>query len=115
MVAKYFSCTFPLFKNAINLYLLGIMHAAPPLDKFPLISSYSSKNYLSKISVGLQFVFTADGWMMHPFNLPLSPARCWVPFRLSKHRLFSSLSQYQWNTQAELSKPTREDFKISKR
>jgi len=33
MVAKYFSCTFPLFKNATNLYLLGIMHAAPPLVK----------------------------------------------------------------------------------
>jgi len=53
--------------------------------------------------------------MMHPFNLLLSPARCWVPFRLSKHRLSSSLSQYQSNIQAELSKPTREDFKISKR
>ena len=53
--------------------------------------------------------------MMHHFNLPLSPVRCWVPFRLSNHRLSSSLSHYQSNTQAELSRPTREDFKISKR
>jgi len=51
MVAKYFSCTFLLFKNITNLKLLGIMHAAPPLAKSPLISSYSSKNCLAKISV----------------------------------------------------------------
>jgi len=51
-----------------------------------------------------------------PFNLPLSaPACCWIPFRLSKHRLSNSLSKYRSNSQAELSKPTREDFKISKR
>jgi len=69
----------------------------------------TSQNYL-------QFIFTAHGWMMCPFNLPLSaPARCWVPFRLSKHCLSSSLSQHQSISQAELSKPTREDFKISKR
>jgi len=54
--------------------------------------------------------------MIHPINLPLSaPARCWVPFRLSKDRLSNSLSQHQSNSQAELSKPTREDFRISKR
>jgi len=52
MVTKYFYCTFPLFKNATNLYLLGIMYAAPPLAKSPLISSYSSKKCLAKISVG---------------------------------------------------------------
>jgi len=64
----------------------------------------------------LQFIFTADGWMVYPFNLPLSaPACCWVPFRLSKHRLSNILSQHQSNSQAELSKPTRENFKISKR
>ena len=50
------------------------------------------------------------------FNLPLSaPAYCLVPFRLSKHRLPNSLSQHQANSQAELSKTAREDFKISKR
>ena len=53
---------------------------------------------------------------MYSFNLPLSaPACCWVPFCLTKHRLSNSLSQNQTNSQAELSKPTREDFKISKR
>ena len=36
-------------------------------------------------------------------------------FRLSKHRLSNSLSKHQSNSQAELSKPTREDFKTSKR
>jgi len=52
---------------------------------------------------------------MYLFNLTLSaPARCWVPFRLSKHRFSNSLSQHQSNSQAELSKPTSEDFKISK-
>jgi len=38
-----------------------------------------------------------------------------VPFRLSKHRLSNTLSQDQSTSQAELSKPTGEDFKISKR
>ena len=52
MVAKYFSCTFPFFKYATNLYLLGIMHAAPPLARSPLASSYSSKKCLAKISIG---------------------------------------------------------------
>jgi len=52
LLAKYFPCTFPLFKNATNLYLLGIMHAAPTLAKSLLISSYSSKKRLAKLSVG---------------------------------------------------------------
>jgi len=53
---------------------------------------------------------------MYPFNLPSSaPACCWLPFRLPKQRSSNSLSQHQSNSQAELSKPTREDFKISKR
>jgi len=97
------------------------MHAAPPLAKSPLISSHSSKKRWTKISVAisqndLQFIFTADGQRMYPLILHLSaPARCWVPFRLSKHRLSNTLFQHQSNSQAELSKPAREDFKISKR
>ena len=97
------------------------MHAAPPQAKFPLISFHNSKKYLAKNCAGfftnwLQFIFTADGWMMYPFNLPLSAiAFCWVHFRLSKHRLPNSRSKHQSNSQADLSKPTREDFKISKR
>jgi len=36
------------------------------------------------------------------FQSPLSaPTRCWASFRLSKHRLYSSLSQYQSISQAE--------------
>jgi len=97
------------------------MHAVPPLAKSPLISSRGSKNVWPKLAWpssqnNLQIIFTADGWRVHPFNLPLSaPACCWVPFRLSNHCLSSSLSQLQSNSQAELSKPTKEDFKISKR
>jgi len=46
----------------------------------------------------LQLIFTVDGWMMYTFNLPLSArAYCWVPFRLSIHRLYSSLSQHESN------------------
>jgi len=52
---------------------------------------------------------------MYPFNLPLSAPACyWVPFGLSKHRLSDTPSQYQSNVQAELSKPTREDYKNPK-
>jgi len=97
------------------------MHATPPQAKSPLISFCNSQKYLAKISVGfftkwLQFIFTADGWMMYPFNLPLSaPACCWLPFRLSKHRLSNIVCQQQSNSQAKLSKPTRENYKISKR
>jgi len=36
-------------KLQIFLMLLGIMHAAPPLPKSPLISSYSIKNISPKI------------------------------------------------------------------
>jgi len=54
--------------------------------------------------------------MMYALNLPLSaPACCWVPFQLSKRCFSNSLSQHQSNSQAELSKPTTEDFKIKKR
>jgi len=64
----------------------------------------------------LQFIFTADGRRTYSFNLPLSDPACyWVPFRLSKHRLSNTLSQRQLNSQAEFSKPTRDDFMISKR
>jgi len=52
MVAKQFSCTFVLFKNATNFYLLGIMHAVPPLAKSLLIFSCSSKKCLATISAG---------------------------------------------------------------
>ena len=53
---------------------------------------------------------------MYPFYLHLSAsACCWVPFRLFKCRLSNSLSKHQSNSQAELSQPTREDFKIAKR
>ena len=53
---------------------------------------------------------------MYSSNLPLSANACyWVPFRLSKRRLSNTLSQHQSNSQAELSKPTREDCKISNR
>jgi len=51
-----------------------------------------------------------------PFQSPLSaPACCWIPVRLSKHRLYNSLSKHQSNSQTKLSKPTRENFKLSKR
>ena len=120
MVAKYFSCTFLLFKNVTNLQLLGIMHAAPPLAKSQLISSScSSKKYLAKISIptsqnDLQFIFTPDGWRMYPFNLPLSAPSCsWVAFQLSKHRMSNTFSQHQSPRQNYLSQP-REDLKVSK-
>jgi len=50
MVAKYFSCTFLLFKKDTNLQLPGIMHAAPPLAQSQLISSHSSKTCLAKLA-----------------------------------------------------------------
>ena len=116
MVAKYFLAHF----CSLKMLILDNMHAAPPLAKSALISSYSSKKCLAKISVAyfkkwfrLQIIFTADGWKMYLFNILLSiPSCCWVPFRLSKHCLSNTLSQHQPNYQAELSKPTR-DFKIS--
>jgi len=94
------------------------MHAAPPLAKSPLISSYSSKKCLTKIYRRLlhkmicKFIFTADGWMMYPFNLPLSaPACCWAPFRLSKHRLsisFPNINQSpKKNYPSQLEKTSR--------
>jgi len=49
------------------------------------------------------------------FQSPLVSPCSWVPFRLSKHHFSNILSQHQSNSQAELSKPTRESFNISKR
>jgi len=83
------------------------MPAAPPLAKFSLISSYSSKKCLAKICSTLftkwfTIFFTAGGWRMYSSNLPLSGHTCyWAPFRLSKHRLSNTLSQHQSNSQAE--------------
>jgi len=56
-------------------------------------------------------------WCIHSISpyQPLHAAGQWVPFPLAKHRLSNILSQHQSNSQAELSKPTRENFKISKR
>ena len=60
------------------------------------------------------FSLLMGGWCI--LSSPLvSPACCWVPFRLCKHHLSNILFQHQSNSQAELSKPTRENFKISKR
>jgi len=76
MVAKHFSWTFLLFKNATNFYLLGIVHAAPPLAKSLLISSYSNKKCLAKISVGYfkkRFTIYFYCWWVEdlPFQSPL--------------------------------------------
>ena len=49
------------------------------------------------------------------FQSPLVNPCVLVPFRLSKHNLSNPLSQHQSHSQAELFKPTREYFKISKR
>ena len=56
--------------------LLGIMQAALPLPKSPLVSSYQQQNICPKISVAyftkwLQFIFAIGRWKMYPFNLPL--------------------------------------------
>ena len=97
------------------------MHAAPPQAKSPLISFHNSKKYLAKISVGFftkWFAIYFHCWWVDDvsFHLPLSAPACyWVPFRLCKHHLSNILFQHQSNSQAELSKPTRENFKISKR
>ena len=54
------------------LMLLGIMHAAPPLPKSPLISFYQQQKNSPKIFTNwFQSIFTAGGWRMYPFNLPL--------------------------------------------
>ena len=100
------------------------MHAAPPLAKSLLISSYSSKKFLANISVGYLkkwFAIYFYCWWMEDlfFQSPLVSScmllGCWVPFRLSKHCLSNSFPKHQSNSEAELSKPTREDFKLSKR
>jgi len=94
------------------------MHAAPPLAKSQLISSHSSKTCLAKLAWAtsqndLQFIFTADERRICTFNLPLSaPACCWVPFRLSKHRLSNSLSKHQTPKQ---NYPSQLKIKLSKR
>jgi len=49
------------------------------------------------------------------FQSPLVSPCILVPYRLSKHHLSNTLSQHQSHFQAELFKPTREYFKLSKR
>jgi len=75
-----------LKKLQIFLMQLGIMHAAPPLPKSPLISSYQQQNIWPKISVAyftkwFQSIFTVAGWRTYPFNLPLF-APAYIPHRV---------------------------------
>ena len=64
------SCMQPRPKPNLHWYPFTIAK-----NIWPKLAQASSQNEL-------QFIFTADGWMTYPFNLPLSaPACCWVPFR----------------------------------
>jgi len=74
--------------------LLGIMHAAPSLRKPPLISSYQQQTIWPKMSVAyftksFQSIFTAGGWRMYPFNLPLS-----APAYKHSHLAYNVISAY---------------------
>jgi len=99
MVAKYFSCAFLLFKNATDLLLLGIVHAAPPLAKSPLISSYSSKNFWPKLAYSLLHKMICNLFLLLVSGgciLSISPCHplhaVGYPFGLSEHRLSNSFS-----------------------
>ena len=85
-----------LKKLQIFSMLLGIMHAAPPLPKSPLISSYQRQNIWPKISVAyftkwFQYMFSVGGWRMYPFNLPLL-APAYIPTQSCKRASFWSLN-----------------------
>jgi len=97
------------------------MHAHPPLANSPIISSYSSKKCLPKISVAhftkwftISFLLLLGGGCILSISLCQPLHAVWVPFWLSKHRLSNTLSQHQSNSQAELSKPTRDDSRYPK-
>ena len=70
-------------------------HGNFKVERFQLFKWIKKDNCAPSLTVPhlpLQFIFTADGWRMYPFSLPLSaPACCWVAFRLSKHRLSNRL------------------------
>ena len=84
-----------LKKLQIFVMLLGIMHAAPPLPKCPLNSSYQQQKHRPKISVTyftkwFQSIFTVDGWRTYHFNLLLL-APAYIPTKSCKRASFWSL------------------------
>jgi len=94
-----------LKKLQIFLMLLSILHAAPPLPKSPLISSYQQQNIWPKISVAyftkwFQRIFTVGGWRMYPFNLPLL-APAYKPTQSCKTASFWSLNPAGARTRLE--------------
>ena len=87
-----------LRKLQIFSMLLGVMHAAPPLPYQNLhwYSLTSSKNSWPKISVAyftkwFQSNFTAGGFRVYPFNLPLL-APAYIPTQSCKRASFWSLN-----------------------
>ena len=92
-----FLAPFRFLKKLQNfLMLLGIMHAASPLPKTSLISSYKQQKVWHKISVAnftklFQSIFTVGGWRTYPFNLPLLALAC-KPTQSCKKASFWSLN-----------------------
>ena len=103
----HFSVFWKSYKSEM---LLGIMHAAPPLPKSPLISSYQQQSIWPKISVAyftkwFQSVFTVGGSRMYPFNLPLL-APAYIPTQSCKRASFWSPNQARSHKPQPGSRPT---------
>jgi len=82
--------------------LLGIVHAAPPLPKSTLISTYQQQNIWSQISVAdftkwFQSIFTVGGWRIYPFNLPLLPP-AYIPTQSLKRPHFEAWTRPELET-----------------
>ena len=87
-----------LKKLQIFSMLLGIMHAAPPLPKSPLISSYKQQNIWPKISVAyftkwFQYIFIVGGWSGGCI-FSISPCR---PLPTYPHRVGKGPHFETWN------------------
>jgi len=95
---RYFSCTFPFFEKATNLFNAAGHHAcsSTPTKIYTDILLPAPKTFGLKIVVAcftnwFQSIFTVGGWRMYLFNLPmLAPA--YIPTQSCKKASFRNLN-----------------------
>jgi len=89
---KYFSCTFPFFEKAKNLFNASGHHAYSPIptkisiDILLPATKHLAQNYRSLLHKMIS-IFTVGGWRMCPFNLPLL-APAYIPTQSCKRYSF---------------------------
>jgi len=95
---RYFSCTFPFFERATNLFI-ATGHNACSLTPtkisidilLPAPKTFGLKIIVAYFTNWFQSICTVGGWRMYPFNLSLLALAC-TPTQSCKRASFWSLN-----------------------